>query len=352
MFRPGPLARGLAVATAPAVALLIWAYPAPAALTWVNPTPRVQFEVVGLETGSRLAVARLGPAPSAERPPLFFLHGGPGAPPQAASVELLERLAAKGVPVVLFHQAGVGLSAPLKAGEYGLDRAVADLEALRRALGVEQLSFLGGSYGARLGYEYVARHPARVVRAIFTSAAPLEPSAWRLDFSEELSARPRPAWSWLAGLGAASHGYRAPLDLLPRGELDLAMARQAARAVPLLFCEGGGPAAAPLPGNGYDGAQFLALRAELARRPVPEIRFPPPSLVLRPECDVMPWSAAREYRQRLGATVVMVPGMGHVVAPAQMDTVAGVVWAFLEGRPLPLPAWEGDGDPASVTSSD
>lgn len=331
---------------------MIWAYPVAEPPPWVNPTPRVAFEVIALETGSRVAVARFGPAPGPDRPPLVFLHGGPGSPPQAMSVELLERIASRGTSVVLFHQAGVGLSGRLEASDYTFDRAVADVEALRKKLGVEKLALFGGSYGARLGYEYIAQHPGSVARAIFTSAAPLDPAAWQLSFAEELEVQPRPPWSWLAGLGIAGKGHRAPLGLLPRAELDLAMARQGARALPMLFCPGQGPSEAPAPGTGYDGLQFLALRAELVRRPVPEVASPPPALVLRPQCDVMPWSGALDYRKRLGATVVMVPGMGHVVAPAQMDTVADVVSAFLEGRPLPLPPWEGEGDPALVTSSD
>jgi pimeloyl-ACP methyl ester carboxylesterase len=338
--------RGLALASVLAAASMISPRPPPAAMTWINPTPQVTFEAVRVESGSRLAVARFGPKPTPERPPLIFLHGGPGSPPQAASVELLEKIAAAGVPVVLFHQAGVGLSDRLAPRDYTLDRAVADLEGLRRELGAPRVTLLGGSYGARLAYEYVARHPEHVARIIVTASAPLEPAAWRLDFGEALASRARPAW--LFGIATASLGFSAPLALLPRAELDQAMALDGARAAPMLYCQGSGPLAPPAPGTGYDAAQFLALRADLARRPVPSVDAPPPALVLRPECDVMPWAAARDYRDRLHATVVMVPGMGHVVGRAQLDTVASLVVAFLEGRPLPLPAWQGDGDPAQA----
>lgn len=329
-----------------AALLAICSPPAPAALTWVNPSPELRFELLALSTGSRVAVARLGPPPSAQRPPLVFLHGGPGAPPQGASVALLQRLADRGVPVVLFHQAGVGLSPHLSPSEYGVDRAVEDLEALRSALGAPRVVLLGGSYGARLAYEYLALHPSRVAQVIFTASAPLDPEAWALDAPAELAARPRPAASWLLALGAASVGVRAPLRVLPRDELDAAMASQATRALSLLTCDGSVGSLPQL--AGYDAVQFLALRAELARRPVPAAPVErPPALVLRPECDVMPWSAAREYRRRLGATLVMVPGMGHVVAPAQQALVVELVLAFLEGRPLPLPSYAGDADPAT-----
>jgi hypothetical protein len=115
-----------------------------------------------------------------------------------------------------------------------------------------------------------------------------------------------------------------------------------------LFCPGNGPSAPPPLVSGYDGAQFLNLRADLARQPVPELAKPaPPALVIRPECDVMTWAAARDYRDRFGGTLVMVPGMGHVPDATNLPLLVKLWTAFLEGAELPLPAWTGDDDPAS-----
>lgn len=55
-------------------------------------------------------------------------------------------------------------SGPL-LGHLGTGDHAADLEALRRALGERQISYVGYSYGTRLGLEYLAAHP-RHVRAM------------------------------------------------------------------------------------------------------------------------------------------------------------------------------------------
>lgn len=60
----------------------------------------------------------------------------------------------------------------------------------------------------------------------------------------------------------------------------------------------------------------------------------------------MPWTAARDYRDRLQATLVPIPRMGHVVTPDAEPTVARLVAAFLRDEPLPLPRYDGAEDPA------
>lgn len=49
---------------------------------------------------------------------------------------------------------------------------IADLEAVRERLGVEQFNLVGVSYGTRVGLEYLRRHPRRVRAAVFDSVVP------------------------------------------------------------------------------------------------------------------------------------------------------------------------------------
>lgn len=56
---------------------------------------------------------------------------------------------------------GHGVS-PLPAGPFGLDALVADLEALRAKLGIEQAHFAGHSLGGMIGPAYARRFPRRV----------------------------------------------------------------------------------------------------------------------------------------------------------------------------------------------
>jgi pimeloyl-ACP methyl ester carboxylesterase len=49
---------------------------------------------------------------------------------------------------------------------------IADLEAVRRALGVAQFNLIGGSYGTRVGLEYLRRHPGAVRTLVLDSVVP------------------------------------------------------------------------------------------------------------------------------------------------------------------------------------
>jgi pimeloyl-ACP methyl ester carboxylesterase len=157
-----------------------------------------------------LAVYRLratGPQPGA---PIVYLHGGPGG----ASVEHLESPEFRAVfaalqregDVVMFDQRGCGKSRPsfLPVGaprvqtdtlasreaflgyiadisetmrrrlvaeghnpaHFTVPQSVADIEALRVALGVPQLRLFGHSFGTQLAQAYVRAYPERVERVV------------------------------------------------------------------------------------------------------------------------------------------------------------------------------------------
>ena len=138
--------------------------------------------------------------------PLFILAGGPGQAasqlaPFAAQLNAIRRER----DIVLVDQRGTGRSAPLdcaaerpdrheaietdplpkakacaaELAERGTDVAqyttaawVADLDAIRAALGYPRINLWGGSYGTRVALEYLRRHPDRVRSMILDGVAP------------------------------------------------------------------------------------------------------------------------------------------------------------------------------------
>src|SRR5262249_59966343 len=76
--------------------------------------------------------------------------------------------------VVFYDQRGNGRSGALKANQScTLADQVADLEALRKQLGAEQIDLLGHSWGGYLVMAYAARHGDHVAHLIIAdSAAP------------------------------------------------------------------------------------------------------------------------------------------------------------------------------------
>lgn len=153
-----------------------------------------------------LAIARLKTlSGDADTPPLVFIAGGPGQsaletfPGVAAAFEEIRRER----DILLIDQRGTGQSNPLQCPElekgseaasfnaaavreaaaecvrsldadlryYTTIDAVRDLEAVRQALGYEQLALYGISYGTRVAQEYLRRYPERVDAVILDGVA-------------------------------------------------------------------------------------------------------------------------------------------------------------------------------------
>lgn len=89
---------------------------------------------------------------------MVLIHGGPGVPDYLAPVA--EILATRHT-VIRYDQRGTGQSSA-DAGGFGLDEHVADLEAIRAALGHERIGLFGHSWGGTLAQLYAKQHPSRV----------------------------------------------------------------------------------------------------------------------------------------------------------------------------------------------
>lgn len=96
--------------------------------------------------------------------PVVVLHGGPGG-----GISPFQRRGhdPKKYRIVLFDQRGCGQSTPHACLEENTTwDLVADMEALRRHLGIERWQVVGGSWGSTLALAYAATHPERVTEMI------------------------------------------------------------------------------------------------------------------------------------------------------------------------------------------
>ena len=116
--------------------------------------------------GHRLYVETIGnPAGT----PAVFLHGGPGSGCQPSHRMLFDPTR---FHAVLFDQRGAGRSTPLGDRTFNTTQLqIADMEAVREALGIERWLVVGGSWGATLALAYAEALPHRVLglalRAVF-----------------------------------------------------------------------------------------------------------------------------------------------------------------------------------------
>src|SRR6266851_4749973 len=90
-----------------------------------------------------------------------FLHGGPGAGATPTHRRFFDP---QHYGIVIFDQRGAGRSTPLGAVADNTTRhIVADMEALRRHLGIERWAVFGGSWGSTLALAYAETHPTRCI---------------------------------------------------------------------------------------------------------------------------------------------------------------------------------------------
>lgn len=124
--------------------------------------------------------------------PLLFLHGGPGSGCSPRHRQFFDPARWR---AVLFDQRGCGRSTPrgsLVANTSA--ELIADIEALRRHLGIERWLVFGGSWGSTLALAYCARHREACLGAVlrgiflggqadidwfFRDAGVLLPDAWQ-----------------------------------------------------------------------------------------------------------------------------------------------------------------------------
>ncbi|MBV9862084.1 MAG: prolyl aminopeptidase [Alphaproteobacteria bacterium] len=101
--------------------------------------------------------------------PVLFLHGGPGAGATAVHRRFFDPAHWR---IVIFDQRGSGRSTPLGEIEDNTPaHLIADIERLRRELGIARWLVFGGSWGSTLALHYGESYPERclglVLRGIF-----------------------------------------------------------------------------------------------------------------------------------------------------------------------------------------
>jgi proline iminopeptidase len=115
--------------------------------------------------------------------PIVFLHGGPGGSHEFF-LPFSEKLA-EDHTVILYDQAGCGMSGAVEDDRYSIQDEVENLEALRQALGLDTLHLFGESWGSMLALSYAVQYPSHVEKIILTAAIGLTNEAYT-SFKTEL----------------------------------------------------------------------------------------------------------------------------------------------------------------------
>ena len=137
--------------------------------------------------------------------PALVLHGGPGSGHSPALWRFFDLTR---YHVIGFDQRGCGQSTPRAGTRHNTTaHLLADIEALRRHLGLARWLVVGGSWGATLALAYACRHPGALhgllLRGLFV------PSPVELDwFFQGAQASHPEAWARFAALAPAAQRTR------------------------------------------------------------------------------------------------------------------------------------------------
>jgi pimeloyl-ACP methyl ester carboxylesterase len=269
-------------------------------------------DVYRLVDGVRLRVRDTGPR---NAPAVILLHGF------GSSLETWEpwalRLSAR-YRVIRFDLPGFGLTGPDPTGDYTDRRSVAVIAALMDQLGLRRASLVGNSLGGRIAWTFAAARPDRVDRLILVSPDGFASPGFEYGKPPKTSPVMRllpytlPAAMFRANL-AAAYGHPASLT-------DATLARYR----DMMLAPGVRPA-------------ILERLAQVRLvDPAPRLAaIAAPTLLLWGEKDAMiPIANAADYLRDLPhATLVRLPGLGHVPFEEDPDTSVAPVERFLAGDP-------------------
>ena len=122
-------------------------------------------EFHGYHTWYRIAGEKEDPG----KYPLLCLHGGPGVPHDY--LEALEAMADTGRRVIFYDQLGCGNSdQPHDPSMWTVDLFVEEVDAVRKALGLERVHLLGQSWGGMLAMQYMLTRPEGIISLIIASS--------------------------------------------------------------------------------------------------------------------------------------------------------------------------------------
>jgi len=259
--------------------------------------------------------------------PVLMLMGGPGF--SGDGLEPAARAIAKRCRAIVPDQRGAGGSIPKDAGAVTLEAAVADLEALRKELGLEKWTVWGFSWGGMLALEYASKFPSSIEGLILIDSG--GPSyAFRKVFSDNMNARMSPddlsaQQYWSRPEVAARDPHRAVIEvirsMLPSQFYDRSKAHE---AIALLKPgrEHFNPDAGRYLSPGYEEGASARIAA-LGRADIP-------ALILHGRQDPMPESVALENQKLLkGSRLVWLDRCAHWSWMEQPEAVEKAVFEFL-----------------------
>lgn len=297
-----------------------------------------------LKTGSHIAYYHIPSAGNKKPTPVIYLHGGPGGQIFDMNIQVLSSLSKMGYDVYLYDQIGCGASGRLQEiSEYSCERHKRDLEEIVDKITSDKVILIGQSWGAVLSCLYTADNPLKVEKLILTGPGPVLPYNYSLSNAkapDSLHLR-QPDFTNKQGREKV-YNLRAyvvetiaktlDLKLAPDHEMDAFASVLSAEMSKSTVCD------TSLPNQLEAGSGYYSMiktiqsfdqvsdnnRAKLSQ-------FENPVLILRGQCDGIPWGFVNEYTQVFrNYEIRIIPDAGHSIIREQPQLYIQAIEAFLK----------------------
>jgi pimeloyl-ACP methyl ester carboxylesterase len=273
-----------------------------------------------------------------------------------------ESLARLGFNVFIYDQIGSGHSARLDdPREYTVDRHIRDLEAIRQLIGAKKLILIGDSWGATLAANYMAEHPDRCAKVIFSGPGSMEPSPTPSTYPD--APMTQSAEAFFARIYSRYPNLQQLIDAdpvaahraAPDKEMDPQLDALVQSSLPYVVCDPKKlPADLNLHGHGWWVNTMVALDLNRHPRHIADKlkRNQTPVLILRGGCDYLRWQVAWQYKQTFpNSKLIYVPNAGHAFGFDQPEIYVSTVKASLLDQPLPIAPYTSTAEPPRVMPS-
>lgn len=278
--------------------------------------------------------------------PVIFLQGGPGGPIYDRNIELLSPLAENGFDVYLYDQLGCGASSRLEnIEEYTVDRHKRDLEEIVNILGNAKVVLIGQSWGAMLANAFIADHPEKVEKVIFTGPGPILP--WNSDL-EKIEAPDslnltKPVFTNRQGKKKIYNMRAGFVEFCAeKFNIKLASDKEMDAFSTLLNHEMGkstvcNPGVLALDDKIESGSGYYSMvKTAQSFQDVSDIRSklkacPVPALIMRGQCDGIKWGYITDYLNLfINHQLVIIPDAGHSIGKEQPELYSETIREFLK----------------------
>lgn len=296
------------------------------AQAWTPPAPERELRVP--VRGGQIYV-RVNGDLKGPRAPVICAHGGPGGNHVAflPSLRMAEERA-----VILYDQLDTGLSdRPDDPANWTVERFVSEVDAIRAALDLPRLHFIGHSWGSTIALEYAARQPGGL-KSVTLGSPLISTKSWTKSTLAQLGKLPPEVVKTINTLEAAGDtgnpAYEKAMSVFyreygRRGEAP-AYIRDYAKARGVtgnnkLYQGMWGPGEIRATGSlkTYDGEPLLP-------------RVTAPALVICGQYDEMTADVLKPLVKRMPrADLVVVPGAGHGMPVTHADPYVAAVRAHL-----------------------